>query len=157
YEAVSYAWETQKRDRILICKGSALRITPNCEDALRRLRKPFTPRMLWIDALCINQDDDAERAQQVAIMGSIYLDATQVVVWLGKGDVHSKTCFRFFRLAKGFVETGNSRHKSLQEISQRGGLPVAGSLRALLQRSWFNRTWVIQEVILNHNVVVLCG
>jgi hypothetical protein len=50
------------------------------------LRDQSQPRYLWIDALCINQDDDYERSAQVAIMGRIYQTARRVISWIGLSD-----------------------------------------------------------------------
>jgi hypothetical protein len=69
------------------CNGEATAIRLELARALRRLRFPNSTRILWIDAICINQDDKEERSYQVPLMGSIYSLARRVVVWLGPGDL----------------------------------------------------------------------
>jgi hypothetical protein len=86
YEAISYTWQGQKASRKLQCPSETLLITPNCEAALRRFR-PWTRgdfRLLWIDAICINQEerDFAEKSRQVGLMGEIYTRARRTLVWL---------------------------------------------------------------------------
>lgn len=87
YEALSYTWgESTLRPppTIILNEHYELQITDNLFSALRRLRRRFRSRRLWIDALCINQTDLDERIFQVSIMGAIYNSAFQVCVWLGE-------------------------------------------------------------------------
>jgi hypothetical protein len=105
---------------------------------------------MWIDAMCINQRDDQERAEQVGIMRDIYAKAFHVVIWLGKETLEDKAAFclldRFKDLfAKhGLVDLG-------PENSGAVGLPTVDepeewtALVKLFQRPWFQRIWVIQE------------
>jgi len=87
YDAISYAWEGQKPSRTIFCDGLGLEVTRNCEAILRYFRPESDrgSRMLWIDAICIDQSEAAvkERNQQVANMGTIYQVASSVCVWLG--------------------------------------------------------------------------
>lgn len=95
YDALSYTWGTPEDEETLLVGSSAkevldaeaslatLQIRQNLAAALRYLRSPHTPRTLWIDAVCINQTDLEERGSQVSRMGSIFKNASRVVVWLG--------------------------------------------------------------------------
>lgn len=84
FEALSYTWGTINGDASLcstiICDGSQIKVTRNCEDALRRLRREDGERVLWVDAICIDQKNDEEKAHQVAFMGSIYQQDRKSVV-----------------------------------------------------------------------------
>jgi len=62
-------------------------VTANCEAALRRLRNANSKRILWVDAICINQDDPTERSQQVTLMRDIYRNASNILAWLGKTSI----------------------------------------------------------------------
>lgn len=98
YEALSYAWadDAVPEDieiRGMIGEGEINRtipITKSLFEALRRLRSDG-PRTLWVDALCINQDDLEEKGRQVAHMGHIYRNASCVVVWLGEDRRYPRT------------------------------------------------------------------
>ncbi|KAK8880097.1 heterokaryon incompatibility protein-domain-containing protein [Apiospora arundinis] len=87
YEALSYVWGDPKGSRPVLCDGRQLLVTPNCHDAMVRLRRRFRVRTLWIDAICIDQssaeDGTRERNHQVKQMGDIYQHASTVLVWLG--------------------------------------------------------------------------
>lgn len=85
YEALSYAWGAPIFSKAIreITFDAVIWITENLYEALQVLRSEVTPRILWIDALCINQPDLKEKGHQVAHMGSVFRDASRVVVWLG--------------------------------------------------------------------------
>ncbi|KAK0624203.1 heterokaryon incompatibility protein-domain-containing protein [Immersiella caudata] len=86
FHALSYCWgESTERFNITIRLGdreSVLPVSPTVKRAICRLRKPNEQLRIWIDAVCINQDDLEERANQVALMGQIYSRAEEVHVWL---------------------------------------------------------------------------
>ncbi len=86
YEALSYVWGNAERTNSILLNGTGFQITKNLHDALRVLRLPGAHRDLWVDAICINQDDIPERNQQVTCMMSIYKHAQRVVVWLGEAS-----------------------------------------------------------------------
>lgn len=83
YEALSYFWGTETADRTLSLDNTPFSIKPNLETALRELSKGKVERLLWIDAVCINQADLRERNEQVRMMSSIYRQAVRVIIWIG--------------------------------------------------------------------------
>ncbi|KAF4625929.1 hypothetical protein G7Y89_g12234 [Cudoniella acicularis] len=101
----------------------------NLDNALRVLRNHDTPRCLWIDALCINQKDDAEKSVQVALMGSIYSKALRVVIWLGAENESPNSALAMSTLrsikAKSDIE-------KLSDVANE-------AIGALFSRPWFSR------------------
>jgi heterokaryon incompatibility protein (HET) len=99
YDALSYTWAdeagNQDRSRTIRCvkDGSTIHITRNCEIAIQRLRLRNKKRRVWIDAVCINQDSDIERNQQVSLMSRIYVTARNVVVYTGEGTTQTGMLF----------------------------------------------------------------
>lgn len=83
YEALTYFWGDKSSPRPITLNSVPLSITPNLELALRHLRLPSDPRVLWVDALCINQSDLAERSHQVSLMRLVYSRCSRDVAWLG--------------------------------------------------------------------------
>ncbi|KAK3695771.1 heterokaryon incompatibility protein-domain-containing protein [Podospora appendiculata] len=109
YEALSYTWgDPSQKSPITISGAAPFPAQRNLKSALHHLRYPDKPRTLWVDALCINQDDAEEKSSQVARMGDIYTRAEQTVVWLGEEGEGStealdecKRACRYFGKQKG--------------------------------------------------------
>lgn len=92
YKALSYAWGKPVFPHTLHAVGGDVAISSTVQAALHRLRDPKVPVRLWIDAICIDQRDVAEKNVQVEMMARIYREAEQVLVWLageGKFDCHN--------------------------------------------------------------------
>src|SRR5277367_3674687 len=82
YEALSYAWGTLPASEECICNGDGFYLSPTLYRALQCIYRDREPGWLWVDAICINQKDETEKASQVAQMGDVYTYADPVVVWL---------------------------------------------------------------------------
>lgn len=80
YEALSYVWGDANVRQAILCNGSIAQITVSLAQALHWLRLPNAPRILWADAICMNQDDMIERNHQVQLMGQVYSTAAKVIV-----------------------------------------------------------------------------
>lgn len=86
YETVSYCWGDPTPSKVLAVNGAKLRVPTSSWNALNRLAYEDRPRTLWIDAVCINQHDKSERAQQVSLMAKVYSRGQRNVVYLGEHD-----------------------------------------------------------------------
>lgn len=93
YEALSYCWGDLEKCSPIVCDGVPFKITHNLKLALNSLRLPDRERILWVDAVCINQDDMSEREQQVSIMREIYSRAQRTIVYLGETSIASTMSF----------------------------------------------------------------
>jgi hypothetical protein len=135
------------------CDGQHLDITSNVEELLRYLRKALKPRYLWIDALCINQADNVEKAKQVASMGLIYARAAKVRIWLGPATAfhHTAHIFSILRYWVTAVIEGTVEDLSLTAEQ------MMTHLGPLFGRPWFTRRWIIQEVKLARAATVHWG
>ncbi|KAK8029901.1 hypothetical protein PG993_011192 [Apiospora rasikravindrae] len=148
YETVSYTWTGDDGDADLsevIFIGPYWDIsfqTKNMLALLKYLRSGHGLRYIWIDAICINQADVAERSSQVANMGNIYFRCSRVVVWLGH-DLVQETPKRY------------RRRRRLKEIEEEIG--DTSVLEDLLRRRYFSRMWVIQEVVLAPSSIIPIG
>lgn len=83
YIALSYTWGELNISAAITCNGTPLGITQNLHEALIRMRKAGV-EALWVDQICINQEDVAERGQQVSMMRYIFRSASNVYIWLGQ-------------------------------------------------------------------------
>jgi hypothetical protein len=107
YEAISYCWATESGDDSLLeslrigqrSEAAQIPITKTCRDALCRFRNAHRPRVLWVDAICIDQTNQHECSHQVGIMAEIYRRAEKVLIYLGSGvDLGVKSSERIERL-----------------------------------------------------------
>jgi hypothetical protein len=85
YSALSYTWGKPDITTFVRCRGCNIGIGENLENALRRIRSPVYIRSFWIDALCIDQRDDArEKTTQIPLMRRIYQQSSKVIIYLGE-------------------------------------------------------------------------
>lgn len=192
YEAVSYCWGPpvegwQLYDESLRLRGVEMTIKGNLADALRRFRYQDRERRLWVDALCINQEDHAERADQVAMMAQIYAKAARTLVWLGEdsdefdGAIIISACKAIDVNGSSFAAMSTEREKwtkqqhqaldAILEVSSawEAGDPlitkrfneleylIATAAEAFIHRRYFTRRWILQELFTSKSAVVHCG
>ncbi|OAL07129.1 hypothetical protein IQ06DRAFT_288897 [Phaeosphaeriaceae sp. SRC1lsM3a] len=144
-------------------------ITRNLDIALRHLRNPCESRLMWVDALCIHQLDKVEKSSQVAMMGKIYSFAIRVLIWLGPDADRSDEAFSLLRNLGNEVEMDwetlvmrpSNQCDSVDWADTRLVLPFkAGQLipvQAFLERPYFRRAWIRQELVLAKEAIVHCG
>jgi hypothetical protein len=137
YQALSYCWGSRDPPEHITLGRKRLRITTNCAAALRRLRYRFKARMLWIDAICIDQASDDEKAMQIPIMGDIYSQASQVVVWLGEASLSAYMAFKRLRIYHALDQEFMHRVTrkldwGLKKVEWEGYEPLAGNESAYL-------------------------
>jgi len=72
YKPISYAWGDSSKTQSIYCDGCALPVTESLHAALRTFRYTAGQRMLWADAVSINQENDEEKSSQVRIMQEVY-------------------------------------------------------------------------------------
>lgn len=131
YEALSYTWgapfegQTLDPQHIILCEET-FEVTGNLYVALKRFRTQNRPRVLWVDAVCIDQSNDTERSAQVAIMAQIYAAASRVLIWLGEdsdshdGSItlnvldHLATTVTTFDIVQAIVRSEDSGHRGPQ-------------------------------------------
>lgn len=145
YEALSYVWGDSADPHQIRVKNpeddyyGTFSVTKNLFAALLRLRDADLPRTVWIDAICINQNDLTERALQVQIMARIYAYAVSVTVWLGEEDDGSSQVFNLMRrIVADDVKYSYDWRATAKAILA----PASEAILALLERSWFRRAWV---------------
>ncbi|TVY33062.1 Heterokaryon incompatibility protein 6,OR allele, partial [Lachnellula occidentalis] len=146
-------WGSSEPDSIMILNGKECRTTSSALVALKGLRSRWRKKKFWIDAICIDQSSDADKAEQIAIMAGIYRNAKQVTVWLGS-DQDSTLALSLAR--RLWIRTRLSGVMGSSSYSLDAPEPAWQALQRLLQNRWFQRSWVVQEVM-SSNVVVRYG
>ncbi|KAH7308571.1 heterokaryon incompatibility protein-domain-containing protein [Stachybotrys elegans] len=188
FEALSYAWDLHSSTSPIVATVDSdedrdpdlnsanhtfhLQATPNLVSALRHLRLADSDRVLWVDAICIDQSNLAERSSQVANMEHIYRMAHRVIIWLGPAADNSQLAMEKLRElpSKVVVDWLSFSLRPAPELEQDQlhwadvAIPLPYSedelcaIESLVRRPWFIRLWVIQEARLaNDQAVVVCG
>lgn len=183
YEALSYVWGDPTAKARVICNGDVFMATLSLFQALESLRLPDSLRVIWADAICVNQDDLDERAEQVGFMGQIFSKAERVVVWLGREFeelasaaaaslvIVYDACMEYERTWMESQETGlKNIELPYKDVStgfqfyrfvklpkhEYDGLSWK-ALKMLFDRPWFQRVWCIQEIRLSRDAVFFWG
>jgi hypothetical protein len=178
YEALSYCWgDTTELYRVDVLVGGEageenaehLWVPRGLRLALERLKAKDCIRVLWIDAICINQTDLSEKSWQVSMMTDIYRNASRVVVYLDiPGGFENQTGDIIPRLVKAKQIVGTSAysditwddfgsHKELQKLTK---TPCNRDIKTaslyIFENPWFRRVWIIQEISLAQDALVVC-
>ncbi|KAH6705398.1 heterokaryon incompatibility protein-domain-containing protein [Leptodontidium sp. MPI-SDFR-AT-0119] len=142
YTALSYVWGDAKVTKSIMVEGFGVDITINLDSALRYMRDTSRKRLIWADAICINQSDDEEKNNQVRQMGKVYRCATHTIIFLGEPTANTNFILKELQ----FSQTWKS-------IEMSEDLPW----NDILTRAWFQRVWVYQELIFSLDPWVQCG
>ncbi|KAK1962802.1 hypothetical protein LY78DRAFT_224941 [Colletotrichum sublineola] len=174
YEALSYAWGDTKTYESITMDGQPFVIRESLHQALAALRSVSERKVLWVDAICINQGSVAERNLQVRQMNRIYAEAARVDVWLGAPAPGGSSgrgidLLRTFETispdgwgrrdeermtAEGFMRLYGGVLAALRDDVSASGL---GDALHLLRRPWWTRMWTLQESVLCRDVLCWCG
>ncbi|KAG8164155.1 hypothetical protein KVR01_006073 [Diaporthe batatas] len=173
FEALSYAWGSPSPRTEIRCSGMRIEIGPSLYSALCHMRpkSPGQMRLMWVDALCINQEDIPERNAQVRIMHDIYSKASGTMIWLGEGNETTARAFDSLRRLHDILKSdyqkyrdgAETRRDCFERYRANDNIVVRNLLQAsigglsaqieafsdiwlILRRPWFSRKWVCQEV-----------
>jgi Heterokaryon incompatibility protein (HET) len=155
YDALSYCWGTGPADNVIQCNAHEVRINSNLAAALRSFRPSSSqpPCFLWVDAICINQEDPEEKARQVQIMLTIFQKAKSVLVWLDDALDLDQDAFGFLIQIEA---NGQTKLPLLPKRDTSAHRRLMKTVRTLCQRPWFRQTWIRQEYFAARAVLFLC-
>ncbi|KAK4557025.1 hypothetical protein LTR86_006006 [Recurvomyces mirabilis] len=139
YEALSYTWGPPASEKYVLNGNNRIMVTDNLFYALRRLRYPDQDRILWVDALCINQLSVEERSQQIGVMRDIYQLASKVIIWLGDTDAMPDD----LSYEPEIITADFLAHQSKRATIGR----AFGEALARTQPKWWHRVWTVQEFV----------
>jgi len=160
YETISYVWGDPTIQHPIRLNGYEFNVTENLWLALRRLRRPSEPRVMWIDAICINQEDDNEKSDQVGMMGDIYRGCQKCTIWLGEDTMGTgklaSELFGMFASGKCLSKMECFSKGKLLGTSQKYMEHMEAGMR-VFELPWWQRVWVIQELSLPPMVEFIYG
>lgn len=175
YEALSYVWGDTTEGYYVLVERVQMPVTDNLWQALSGLRHPHKQRKLWVDALCINQNDDKERSDQVSHMNAIYTYASTVEIWLGDAYEGIEIALKFIRefstglttegtvmpythLENAVLEDWDTDASDVEsEESNSEVRTLMHAMREFARKPWFERVWTVQEFFLAERSTFYCG
>jgi hypothetical protein len=160
--AVSYEWGSNIRQHEIHCEGKVIKVASNLSNLLGKLRVRDENQLLWIDAICVNQDDLDERSEQVGLMRDIYRNVVTVLCWIGDEHVYTReafeTIYQISEISASWASTltiedlnGVDKYKHSSEVPRGAELEAlpeqpcwTGVIDVVTSRGYFCRTWVMQ-------------
>ena len=157
YTAVSYAWGDKTATSPILISGERHDISATAEEVLRQLQAKDAGVYVWVDQICINQQDNAEKSLQVQQMQHIYSEAEKVVAWLGSTADGSDMLLKHLEMAGEAVWADDvqslfSAHSNRETIEA-----IGRAFRALCERVYWRRLWIIQEFAVGSQLCIACG
>ncbi|CAN9079626.1 unnamed protein product [Alternaria alternata] len=176
YDALSYTWGDSATTKPIEVDGFKIRVTTNLEQALRHLRDVKNDLTLWVDAVCINQSDNSEKSQQVALMGQIYRQCAQVRIWLGYDSFRCGIAQSSFQTSNAaddssgavdpfeiirhladdrhihewscfHTQNNDGRDRVVYKADEKFDT-IFEAFIAVIESPWWSRMWTVQEAIL---------
>jgi len=175
YDAISYVWGNDEPIHEIFIDGQKAMIRTNLYSALLRFRRSpeingsqeasnrNLQRRLWADALCINQADILERNQQVQSMKLVFAQARSVLIWLRESVESDRLAFDMFKIAQGIawsrvrITKGEAKRFGRAISSHRFQRNTWTAVGDVFKCAWFKRIWVLQELVVADNPLVICG
>lgn len=167
FEALSYTWGNTSITKTIACNDLSFKIHLNAWQVILDLRYEDKPRVLWVDVICINQQDNADKNHYVPMMGLIYEKASRVCVWMQPVHVGMTSVLNTVSKIALIAEKDELQPKEFRHAVTKSDLIAQGlpdvknpawkSLDLLLWSSWFSRIWIIQEITLAQDAILVSG
>lgn len=165
YETISYAWGDAHDTESIFVDETRLEIPRSLATCLRHLRNASDAMMLWADAICIDQKNNQEKAQQVKMMGDIFRRCTSVYIWLGV-PIHPPDQFPFgiiehfaadkhFHQLPGFTASGPNHNWKFKDTE--AFRSMWDSFADSISKPWWTRLWCVQESVLPPQATFVLG
>lgn len=180
YNALSYTWGDPGQSGYINVDGHTVSVGRSLLNALHRLRRDFWLDYLWVDALCINQNDDEEKTHQVPLMNQIYANAQFVYIWLGEELSLTAQAFSFIEKSASAqmhvrerqdeiygggqdhspdpeqkAELARWRLEKIHSLNSEADSKLA--IQQLFENPYWSRIWVLQEVVTTPDARIVCG
>ena len=156
YAALSYEWGNPTCCVPIVVDDVNFLVTVNLHRALRSLRNHRRP-LLWIDAISINQYDEEEKNAQISKMKDIFHRADSVIAWVGDSGNGSEAVMELLSDIEYSHRPAQVRSRKPWTPSRVDLIEYEYDIRAFVNRSYWRRVWIIQEIALGSRALILCG
>ncbi|KAF2396452.1 hypothetical protein EJ06DRAFT_240603 [Trichodelitschia bisporula] len=165
YWALSYCWGAALQPFTFVTPDGKIPLTASLQSALTGIRDADVSTLLWADAICIDQDTALEKCTQIRLMYTIFQSAEGVIAWLGdERDGSDRVIETLLQIRTLAIKPDIwPEYLPAVPVSWDGGnMPPATDtvwrdIDRLLNRAWFRRAWIVQELILASAVSLFCG
>jgi hypothetical protein len=154
--------------RTILLEDKGFQIRENLAIALQQLQHHRDELVLWVDAICINQEGDKdEKGRQLQLMGTIFSGAAIVLAWLGAADAANdsdtvmKTLNRLGKACVYSMPRGSEFYDISRELIPTGMKSITfdhvEAMSRFFRREWWYRVWIFQEMELAKYAIMICG
>lgn len=150
YEAISHYWGPPCDLETIYVEGKCVKIRKTLYCLLNALCRIGQARLIWLDVICINQNNNAERSWQVSMMGDIYKYARRVKAWVGNADADTDYALDYVRFQSKDAAFNSNVPQTIRD-------KLRSSFSFLVSRSYWKRLWIVQEIGLSKDLCVICG
>ncbi|KAI1198955.1 putative heterokaryon incompatibility protein [Nemania serpens] len=157
FETISYTWGTRRSMKPIILNGRRFKASERVYDIVHDRASCLMTRYIWIDSICINQDDEEEKGSQVRLMRNIYSSSYQTIVWLGyASDANDAVGFlAHLRWRMTLADPVERASRPLTELNIEN--PSWAALTKLINHDYWSRSWVIQEIAVSKKIIISYG
>jgi hypothetical protein len=151
YTCLSYEWGSEDGGDLISINGELYHVGQNLWDFLDVASNKTDKPHMWIDALCIDQTNNAERSHQVQFMGTIYSTAREVWSWFG----HNPAIVNLFSKIREWEQQQDVGGVAFKKLYHE--LKTGNGIDGLIKNTYWTRAWITQEVVLSQKLVLLAG
>ncbi|KAI1111155.1 putative heterokaryon incompatibility protein [Nemania sp. NC0429] len=157
FETISYTWGARRVMKPLILNRRRIEVSERVYDIVHDRASSLMTRYIWIDSICINQDDEDEKSSQVRLMRNIFSSSYQTIVWLGYApDANDAVGFlAHLRRRMTFDDPVERASRPLTELNIEN--PSWSALTRLINHDYWSRSWVIQEIAVSKKIILSYG
>ncbi|CAH0046527.1 unnamed protein product [Clonostachys solani] len=171
YYAVSYVWgdPEQRRFKIYTPDG-VLRVQKSIHQVLKRLRNPSESVILWADAICINQQNNQEKANQLQLLPRIFQNSESTLAVIGQDIENESAIEKLTEFSKRRKASRKITQDSREEPPNYFSLwedcdlqqndeyeSIMRHVSTIFSHPWFERAWIVQEAVASARVTLICG
>ncbi|KAF5133336.1 Heterokaryon incompatibility protein 6, OR allele [Metarhizium anisopliae] len=157
FETISYTWGSRQTRKGLIVAGARLDVSDRVYDIVHDRASFLMTRHIWIDSICINQQDNEEKSSQVQLMRKIYGSSYHTVIWLGHGSDANDAVWFLSHLRRRIDSDETTRRQAMSLMELNIESPGWTALTRLVNHDYWARCWVIQEIAVSKKVIISYG